>query len=721
MNQTRQVIIWVILSGIILASALFSPTIVYAQAGTIRVAPTGTDTFGCGSEQTPCRTIQFAVDQVARNSVATILVAAGTYTYANASLDNLCFTSTIKPSVVCFVDKFLTIRGGYNASDWKVSDPVLNPTIIDGQNQYRGVSVLGTSGTTVKASLVMEGFVIRNGLAQGASSGADYQIGGYGGGLFANQASVTLRNIVFRNNRAVGGNTSLSYGGVGTGGGLVINGAPSSATSTLYHVTFDGNQAVGGTGTNRGGAAFGGGFYTYNSIVNGTYITFTNNIAMAGSSSGSGQDATGTADGLGGGAAIHVDAIAFFRYLVATGNQAIGGNASLHGGHGHGGAVFAEDARNLSIVSSTMKGNIARGGNAATGGVGGGGAVIIDRTPTTIETTSIISNTAKGGTGTTIRGPVGGGGIYAIRFSGNSTISILNSVIADNYIERGDGAGDPGGGGGGLWLQGVQIDIVHSTIAGNRMESALVYGSGALFVNYGTPTGTTANIRYSIISDHPDTNPSWIVQAALHAVPGNTVNLYRGLFAGNSKDTNADGMPDTPGTFNGLDTMLSALSAKYFSPGSPHYNYHLSALSPAKDQASGSTTTVDLDNENRPYNSAADIGADEHQPFKLQVIPGNQSLALDWSSAASILAGAVYRYDIIVTCPPGANPPAEGNCGQAINAGTTTSFRLTGLSNFMAYTIGVNALDANNSTLLSSQSVTASPTNIFLYLPLVLK
>lgn len=167
--------------------------------------------------------------------------------------------------------------------------------------------------------------------------------------------------------------------------------------------------------------------------------------------------------------------------------------------------------------------------------------------------------------------------------------------------------------------------------------------------------------------------------------------------------------------------MLSALSAGFVSQGSPNYNYQLRLDSATKDQATGSTTSDDIEGQSRPYNGVSDLGADEYWPFVLSVAPGAGTLRLDWTAGASVLAGVVNHYKIIVTCAAGANPPHEGSCGQPINAGAATGFTLTGLTNFKQYTVTVNAYDSSDVLIASSMIVTAMPTGILLYLPLVIK
>lgn len=82
--------------------------------------------------------------------------------------------------------------------------------------------------------------------------------------------------------------------------------------------------------------------------------------------------------------------------------------------------------------------------------------------------------------------------------------------------------------------------------------------------------------------------------------------------------------------------------------------------------------------------------------------------------------------------PPSCNPNADevalyadtgygGSCGQPINVGTVTTFTLTGLSNFKQYIIVVNARDPSQNLIATSTTVTTFPTNLLLYLPLVVR
>jgi len=687
-----------------------------SQAGTgiFRVAPSGTDTSGCGSEALPCRTIQYAVNLA--SSGDTILVARGTYVYSPAT--DICSSSLGTTGVVCVVNKQLTILGGYTSSDWSNPDPTTNVTIIDGQDTYRGVFVTDTLSSAT--ALNMEGFTIRNGQARGIPARpGDDQINAFGGGMLVEFGRLTLRDMVFESNSAIGESTTSAYGGSAGGGGLAMRFVPSG---TLERLTFTENQALANSGSERGGYAIGGGLYTYYSIVSGRYITLTDNTAVGGSCDGDGELNGEYADAQGGGAAIQEGSEVDLQYVVATGNTAVGGAAPYgNAGGAFGGALFAERST-FTLTDAYIFGNVAQGGdgvnaNALIGGTGfgqGGGMATIHAN-VTLNRTAVINNTAKGGTGATHMGSAGGGGVAFSRIEGDTTVQIANSIIADNLAQMGGGQVDIGGGAGGLWLQGVYADIVHTTFARNRLSSASMQGQAIALLSIGTATPTTANISYTIIAEHTNNSGA----AAIHAQPNNTVNLYRGLFAGNTNDTNNEGDPTPPGTFTGLGTMLSARSAGFVASGAPDYDYHILTTSAARDQATGSSTTVDIDNESRTLFAPPDIGADECVPIVLAVSrEGSGTLRPNWETNTDVVTG-IGHYSLVFSYEPGANPPDQG--GSPIDVGIQTSYTLTGLSNYKRYTMTIEARGANGALIASSNTVTAFPTDIFVYIPVALR
>lgn len=678
---------------------------------TIRVAVTGDDAAGCGTELAPCRTIQYAVD--AASSGDAILVAKGTYTY-NASVDS-CSAHIGITGIVCILNKQLTILGGYAATDWSHANPQFNTTIIDGQNTYRGVLVQRTGPSSPTTSLSMMGFTIQNCKVQGAASGGDTQTFAFGGGMLTDASWITLKMMVFKNNAAIGGNTTSAYGGSGSGGGLALRTAPGV---TLEHITFEDNLAQGGVGPERGGYAVGGGLYTFKSIVSGSYITFTHNQATGGNSSGSGEF-WGKADALGGGLASQIGSTVVFDHAVATGNIATGGNAASYAGGAFGGALFSEgqpnDATNFTLRDAYIYGNQAIGGNSISGNGGhaAGGGGQFDKSSITFERVYVLNNDSLGGNGAKENGPAGGGGLYLQNLPGaDITVSFVNTVVADNLVRLGTGTVNQGGGGGGFWLQCMNnAQIIHSTIANNVLEVqgqslGWVQGYALNVGNDGCPSvPSDVRINYSIISGHAGT--------ALCVKQSNTARLDFTLW-NNTTNTNVGG-----GTIIETNTVSQKGNPAYVSPGSPNYDYHILKSSDAKDKAIGSTLTTDIDGDNRS-DGFPDVGADERVPaVSLSASAVNAStLRLNWQADVGQLPG-LDHYWLVYSYEAGANPPREGS--SPINVGAVMTYQLTGLSTYKKYALTLEAYDAAGQLLDTSNTVVAFPTDIFVYLPLVMK
>ncbi len=593
-----------------LAFSFFGVTNNASAATTTRyVATSGTDAGNCSSAGSPCRAIQYAVNQSVSGD--RILVAKGTHTY-NAAADSCSFLLT--RAVVCILDKNLTILGGYSTGNWSTADPSGNLTVIDAQSARRGVAVIGFNTTTTY--LDMEGFTVQNGRAQGPLyNGVS---GGRGGGMWSLKAAITLRDMVFQNNQAIGDNTASGAGGSADGGGLTIESSPAGTSSLLQRVTFDSNQSRGGVGPERGGLAFGA-LFVFASVVTVEDSTFRNNIAQGGNSTGNGTSAFANADALGGAIALAQN-LAVLNRIVVTNNQSIGGNAATNAGGAFGAGIYMEDAVSVSISDAQVSNNVSTGGNAVNGGFGAGGGILVYNSPATIDRVELIANSAIGGnsTGGGNAGSAAGGGLYLwkSRTNINPAESVTNAIITDNYTTVGTGT-VLGGGGGGIVVQGLSATITHSTIARNRLGPALISGQGLLVLAAPNVASSTANVSHSIIADHTQGGGGAV---AVLVQQSNTINFNRGLFSGNTRNTNAG--DSTAGAVNGLASMLSAGSAGFVSPGSPNYNYHLQSNSAARDQATGSTTPTDIDGQGRPNNGVSDLGADEYWPTT-QVLDSN--------------------------------------------------------------------------------------------------
>lgn len=672
----------------------------------------------CLNPAAPCRTIQRAVNQA--GSGDTLYVASGTYTYPGS--DNPCeqYLDGAR-SVVCIINNQLTLNGGYASGDWTNPDPAANPTIIDGENRVRGVYVISPEPQNPsRAGIIMEGFTIRQGYIQGASSGSDARTFAFGGGMLTDYASVSLRNMRFENNTAIGGGVQNEYGGSASGGGLAIRRAPQRVT--LENIVFVANRTEGGSGRVRGGYGIGAGLYTLMAEMDGSALEFYENVSQAGHTQGNGRTSDyQTGDAFGAGVTMMGYADVNLYNVIARGNRSIGGDAAVNAGGAFGGAIKAEGLPDLDIdgdgrrevatvrvFGCDLTDNYAIGGNGVNGGLSAGGALEAIHTTMLVDRCNVQNNTSQGGDGSAAQGPAGGGGLYLqnIFFSDSSAV-VKNSVIANNQVAAGAGSA-VGGGGGGIWLQGVEATISHNTIVGNRMLTRPLQGSAILVMSDGVVNGPRpAYIRHNIISNHTDAGVS-----ALHVKLSNTATLAYNLFFANSGNINTSQV----GEINGMET--SVLGDPRFIDGSvtgSPWGFRISASSVAVDRAIGSNEVVDI--ENKPRSGVPDIGAFESAPFQIWVLQvSSETLRAYWSEQ-----NGVDHYLVTVGCPQGANPPNEMGCDSpARYPGNVDSVLLTGLTNFVDYTVSVSALDQSGAVLMSGEG-TAMPTDIFVFVPVIAK
>lgn len=657
------------------------------SATTIHVAPSGNDNGSCGAAAAPCKTIQQAVN-LAHNGDA-ILVATGIYTGSN-----VCAPST-DIAVVCIWNKHLTIRGGYTTNNWSVANPSQNVTAIDGQNSRRGIYFWGTNANT--ASLFLEGFTIQNGCQQGISSSDDNKSFAFGGGMLVDRVPVTIKNTIFQNNKAIGADNNSAHGGAAGGGGLSIRAV---GNAVLEHVTFIGNEARGGTGPERGGFAIGGGLFTFQSVLSGDYLTVQSNKSLAGSSMGSGLSGGQRADAQGAGVAFQIGSSVNVKHLDVFDNQAIGGNApNGDAGGAFGGGVFAE-VSSLNLTDSNFYNNLSQGGNGrnagSSGSLGIGGGISTGTAQVSMERVRVVNNIAKAGTGSVNQGSAGGGGVD---LSGNATILLSNMIVVDNRVEV-----PPSGvgGGGGIFVNGANISMTHMTIARNQISSSPMQGNGIVLIN-----GSGASLSHSIIADHTQYANAF----AIHAQPGNTVTLDNNLFFGNNSNMGGGG------TFLGSGSSFSGNPA-FVSPGAPNYDYHLINGSAAINKATTSNMQLDIDSQYRNESNSPDVGADEFAPFTaLQPIIGDTTIELNWQVDAALLPG-LARYQVIVTPSAGAAAPAQGT---SFSVGLNTDITLTNLTNYKAYSVDIEARNQAGGLLAKSRSIVAMPTDIFVFLPVIIK
>lgn len=609
----RRFLIQLVHSGMVVGAVILmlvtlgqAPT-VSAQSGSgiIRVTTTGTDVAGCGSAASPCRTIQYAVNIAASGD--TIKIARGTYTGSGSAVTTIQFLSG--------TGKNLTFMGGFTPPDWTTptSDPT--QTILDGQNARHGFEIISVPAISISIS----GLTIQNGYE---GTPVPYSGEYTGGGLVCRNddpntpqyVTISMTNVVLRNNRVQGTGSKASSGG---GASFYLR-----CRATLTDVTFDSNTVVAGNAPDgyRGGYALGGGlFATASSDVTATRVTFTNNSVTAGSGgTGLGSDGWSTPDGLGGGAAFQMNTVTL-NEVTAINNRVVGGGGSQRAGTGAGGGLFFEFVT-ATINGGTIQSNTATGGaSTVMGGIASGGGVMTTDGTLTLNRLKILANTSTGGAGND-GGDAGGGGIYSTRVSTSYAGSVTgtNVILADNVTHAGAGA-NRWGGGGAVFNQNATLNLTHATIAQNSVLSTM-QGPAIVSLNY--LGSSSVSLAYSIIASHGNTGAAIILQKA-----GDSGNFNYTLFYNNTGGKYAC-QPGLSGCSITNTNEVPSGNPSFISPGSPSYNYFIGSGSAAKDKATASSTSRDIQNYVRPFNGVADVGAHEYGASAPVLVPVPISLPM---------------------------------------------------------------------------------------------
>ncbi|MCP4538693.1 MAG: hypothetical protein GY832_16285 [Chloroflexi bacterium] len=143
-------------------------------------------------------------------------------------------------------------------------------------------------------------------------------------------------------------------------------------------------------------------------------------------------------------------------------------------------------------------------------------------------------------------------------------------------------------------------------------------------------------------------------------------------------------------------------------------DFYLRVNSPAID--AGITLhefSYDMNVVSRPQGWAWDIGAHEAVPeVDLLGIPDDQAIHLNWTVNITPPLTSTWQIDYASETGTVLVPPIS-------LTGTAHSHTITGLTNFVWYTVTLNAM--LDSTPLMTNTVTVMPTNIFVCLPLVLR
>ncbi len=531
-------------SSVVLAVVLVGMLLVEGRraagdtAGGVRyVAPGGSDGGNdCSEPATPCATLQHAVDQSQAGDE--IRMAAGTYTGVQ-SRNGLV--------QLAYIDKSVTVRGGYSTADWNNSFPLSQTTTLDAQGSGRVLVITNTITATI------ENLHITNGDASG--QGSPLGLGDAGGGVFVYTATVRIDNVVFSENLA-------SSTDLGTGGGLFLW---SSDNTTLSSNTFTGNTA------SNGDAGYGGAVFLSNSpnavlrgntfsgntaskggggLGGGVYLTGNSDNAQIRDNTFSGNTAGSAGGGSGGGLSL-----VFSDNAMLTGNIFTGNTASS-GGLGYGGGLYiaagsdnaqirnniftnnvasnANDGRGGGLylggnANAMLSGNTISGNTASTAALGWGGGLLLDaNTNTTMSGNTISGNTAS----TTDDGA--GGGIYLF---GNSGSVISGTTIISNTAS----SGGPGWGGGIYLFDSDTNTLVDNTVQNNI---ASIVGNGvAGGIGIVTNSDNTSIIGNIVLSNTATQNQSaggW--GGGVYIFESTAFTLTNNIIARNHANTLGDGV-----------------------------------------------------------------------------------------------------------------------------------------------------------------------------------
>jgi hypothetical protein len=618
----------VLLIGLLLTmNAIHSPEVALAQGPTIRyVAPSPAGNDGgndCADSNTPCATVQHAVDVA--DSGDEIRVATGVYTDVHAR-PRADIVATGVVTQVVYISKTVTLCGGYTVADWTTSDPEAHPTTLDAQGQGRGLYITGdpSTGSGQAISPTIKGLRIISGTAAGL--GGMKRGVSAGGGAYVIRATVTFSDShVFSNTAVCGGglyifnssgvllgNNTIHNNGAGSGGGVYFGDSPGAA---LIANTIS---------ENHGGAGAGAGLSFWSS-PGATLIanTISENFGA--------RQAAG---------------LYFWKSPDATlvGNIVTDNRGSGGGNYNYGGGLYFESSDNVTLTDNVIRGNFheQRGGGLRISGCNhirlianvisdnssgrGGGLHVISSTDVELTDNVISDNEAYWGSGACfassdsvtltiniitgnhykLGGPDPDYGGAGLRFEGCTNTNLIGNVIKNNRTANF---------GGGLRLGSSDITMINNIVADNQAEIA---GSG-LYIRNSSPlllhttiarnsggdgsgvhiagTGSTVALTNTILVSHT---------VGITVAEGNTATLEATLWGTDTWANLAD--------WGGSGTLLTGTinlwgDPAFLDPGVG--DYHITLASAAIDKGADAGVTTDIDGDPRPVGSGYDLGADE--------------------------------------------------------------------------------------------------------------
>jgi parallel beta-helix repeat protein/predicted outer membrane repeat protein len=611
-----------------------SPALAGTTATTLYVAPGG-DCAGHG----PCyAALQAAVD--AASSDDTILVAEGSYTGVSSHGSHV---------QVVYINKRITIRGGYTTAYAEPPDPVAHPTTLDAEGQGHVVYIpyLGSY-----AHLTLDGLRLTGGYASEAVSGDDT-----GGGI---RADGTSGDMVTIQNCWIGDNTAEEGGAGGIAFDFteieLVDSTVISNTGTGVILWQSDSPVLSGntiTGNSAGGVSILSAAYGDGLVIQGNAFIGNagNGIYLSDIDSDGGNDiiSSNTFDGNDRG----LFANSIYGTILHIYGNTFHNNTNNNNCYAHwdiyGGGIRLQGG-NAEVLNNTFTENYVCYGGGISVGNGGGNAVLI-------QGNTFLSNSASMGGAIHLEGDGNTADVQGNLISGNQAhdgggLSI--DVGAQPTVRRNVMTGNQVAGyGGALYCGSCTVTLEQNRITGNHAGT----GGG---LSFGWPAvaipQTVSTLTNNLIADNSAATAGGVmVKGSRVALIHNTiarnlggagVHVVNDYFSAAAVLTNtilvshsvgiqvASGSASLQGTLwgdgawaNGSDWVGTVVTGTvnlwgdplFVAPGSG--DYHITAGSPARDWGVDAGVSRDIDGEGRPHpdTNIPDIGADEYHLDDLRV------------------------------------------------------------------------------------------------------
>jgi parallel beta-helix repeat protein len=165
-------------------------------------------------------------------------------------------------------------------------------------------------------------------------------------------------------------------------------------------------------------------------------------------------------------------------------------------------------------------------------------------------------------------------------------------------------------------------------------------------------------------------------------------------------------------TDHNLEITMANAATYFVNPAGGNGDYHLRAASPAIDAGSGSGAPArDKDGALRPQGVTWDIGAYESAPLlALQGALADHAIHLSWTTNAPLSPSATWR--ITYTGPAGDQASPISGLPEP-----TRAYVVTGLTNYIPYTVTLNAV--LDGTAVLTDTVTVMPTDRWISIPMI--